>query len=58
MSSVVHHGRKFNPDPPVPMALKLPESVWAAIDEVRGEQSRSVWIRDAVNAALKTEAAA
>jgi|GEM_PF-6332616 len=51
----VNSRRKFDPDPPVPMALKLPESIWAAIDAVRGEQSRTGWIRDAVAAALYYE---
>jgi hypothetical protein len=54
--SLANGNRKFDPDPPVLMPLRLSESTWAAIDAVRGEQSRTGWIRDAVAAALRVAA--
>lgn len=55
--SVANSHRKFNPDPPVPVCIRFPESVWAAIDGVRGTQSRTAWMLEAVNTALYYEKA-
>lgn len=53
--SVANSHRKYNPDPPVPVCIKFPESVWEAIDAARGKQSRTSWMLDASKAALYYE---
>jgi len=51
----VNANRKHNPDPPVHVCIKFPESVWAEIDAIRGAQPRTKWLLDAAKAALYYE---
>jgi len=55
MSEKVNSNRHYNPDPPVPAHIRLPGSMLAAIDEVRGDQSRTAFIREAIKSALYYE---
>ena len=55
MSEAVNSNRKYNPDPPKLMGLRLPESVWEQMDEARGKQSRTGFILEAVKSALYYE---
>ena len=43
-----HIGHKLNPDPLVGKNVALNESVWKAIDAIRGKQTTAAWIREAV----------
>ena len=53
--SVANSHRKYNPDPLTPVSLKLPESVVAKIDRIRGKQTRTGFILDAVMEAIRRD---
>lgn len=44
--------RKFNPDPLTDKKIALPTSMWEAIDDARGDQTRTSWIKEAIASAL------
>lgn len=55
MSELVNANRKYSTDPLLAKSIKLTESMWAAIDAARGQQSVTGFIRDAVKSELYYE---
>ena len=47
------HGPKTCTDPLVPITLTLRERILQDIDRERGNENRSAWIRNAIEAQLK-----
>lgn len=53
--SVANSHRKYNPDPLMPVSLKLRESLIHAIDTWRGQQTRTAYITDAIHHEISLE---
>ena len=53
--STANSHRKYNPDPLMPVSLKLPESVIAKMDRLRGQQTRTAYILDAVQDSIRQD---
>ena len=53
--SVANSHRKYNPDPLMPVSLKLPESVIAKVDRLRGQQTRTGSILDAIQDSIRQD---